>query len=270
MTLILFIASALFYGGASFAYGAERVEDGPRSSHEPGIERYGRLLLLLAALAHVAAVGAQCVDGDHPLKNIFLATSFGALIAVGGYLVISRGHRLDALGPVMAPLGLVGLSLGVVFSEVGRDAVPGAAAVGSAHVFFASAGLAGFMLAATVAGLYLVVERRLRTKRFRPGRQGMSLTGLDRLHHRLVLLVTPVFTLAIVTGVLWILEMGGPERLLQSRLFEIAAAGIAWLVSVSLLISRATRGTRGRRSAWLTMLAFLAIVLIVVSYGVRA
>jgi ABC-type uncharacterized transport system permease subunit len=126
------------------------------------------------------------------------------------------------------------------------------------------------MLAATVAGLYLVVERRLRTKRFRPGRQGMSLTGLDRLHHRLVLLVTPVFTLAIVTGVLWILEMGGPERLLQSRLFEIAAAGIAWLVSVSLLISRATRGTRGRRSAWLTMLAFLAIVLIVVSYGVRA
>ena len=104
---------------------------------------------------------------------------------------------------------------------------------------------------------------------FRPGRKGMSLTGLDRLHHRLVLLVTPVFTLAIVTGVLWILELGGPDRL-AGRAFEIGAAGIAWLASVALLISRAVWGTRGRRSSLLTLLAFGAIVLIVVWYGVRA
>jgi ABC-type uncharacterized transport system permease subunit len=268
VTLVLFILGALAYGAATFAYGAERTRDEGHAVAEEGLQKLGRLLLATAVLLHFLAIGAQCVEGDHPLKNIFLATSFGTLIAVAGYLPLSRKGRLDALGPVMAPLGLVGLTLGVVFSGLGEGEVPGVQGLASAHVGFASAGLAGFTLAAGVASLYLVAEQRLRNKKFRPGRKGMSLAGLDRLHHRLVLLVTPVFTLAIVTGVLWILEAGGPARL-QGRVFEIAAAGIAWLASVSLLVARAAWGTRGRRSAALTLLAFLAIVLIVVWYGVR-
>ena len=85
----------------------------------------------------------------------------------------------------------------------------------------------------------------------------------------MMLLVTPVFTLAIVTGVLWTVEVGGLEQL-SGRVFEVAAAGVAWLASVVLLVSRAIWGTRGRRSAWLTLLAFGMTVLIVVSYGVRS
>ena len=270
--LILFILAALAYGAATFAYGssADAERDGAGGEPTAGLSRLGRPALALAATLHVLAIGAQCVDGDHPLKNIFLATNFGALIAVGGYLLVSAGGKLDALGPVMAPIGLVGLVLGVVFSSAGASAVaiPGARGVASAHVGFASAGLAGFMLAAAVAVLYLVMERRLRRKLFRPSTGGMSLSGLDRLHHRLVLLVTPVFTLAIVTGVLWIIDAGGLP-VLSGRMFEVAAAGVAWAASVALLISRAIWGTRGRRSAWLTLLAFAAMVLIVVSYGVR-
>jgi ABC-type uncharacterized transport system permease subunit len=163
------------------------------------------------------------------------------------------------------------LALGVVFHDVTGNAgtVPGGQAVGSAHVAFASAGLAGFTLAAGVAGLYLGMERRLRSKQFRPGGGGISLQGLDRLHHRLVLLVTPVFTLAIVTGVLWTVEAGGLSQL-RGRMFEVAAAGVAWAASVVILVSRAIWGTRGRRSAWLTLVAFLATLLVVVSYGVRS
>ncbi len=264
MTLILFILAALAYGGATFVYGAERAKES-----DAGLHRFGRAFLAVAGLLHFLAIGAQCVEGDHPLKNIFLASSFGSLIAVGGYLPLSRAGRLEALGPVMAALGLIGLVAGVVFSGLGHGQVPGASGVASAHVGFASAGMAGFMLAAGVASLYLLAERRLRRKVFRPAGGGMSLTGLDRLHHRLVLLVTPVFTLAIVTGVLWILELGGPAQF-SGRLFEVGAAGIAWLASVSLLVTRAAWGTRGRQSAWLTLLACAAIVLIVVWYGVRA
>ena len=268
--LILFIASALLYGAASFAYGTERDQPDASGKESPGIARHARLLLALAAVFHFSAIGAQCIHGDHPLKNIFLATSFGSLIAVFGYLPLSRHHRLDPLGPVMAPVGLVGLVLGVVFSGVGTQEIPGAAGLLSAHVGFASAGLAGFTLAAAIAGLYLAMERRLRNKVFRPRPGGgMSLTGLDRLHHRLILLVTPVFTLAIVTGVLWIVQGGGPQSL-EGRVFEIVAAAIAWLASVSVLVARAVWGTRGRRSAWLTISAFVAMVLIVISYGVRS
>ncbi len=268
--LILFILAALLYGAATFAYGSRTTESDAPADEGPA--RYARLLLALASALHFFAIGAQCVQGDHPLKNIYLATSFGTLIAVGGYLALARrGRGLDALGPVLAPLGLIGLALGVVFSDVvgTAGAVPGGRDVGSAHVGFAAAGLAGFTLAAGVAGLYLGMERRLRRKLFRPGGSGVSLQGLDRLHHRLVLLVTPVFTLAIVTGVLWTVEVGGLDQL-RGRVFEVAAAGIAWLASVSLLVSRAIWGTRGRRSAWLTLIAFVATVLVVVSYGVRS
>ena len=268
--LILFILAALAYGAATFAYGSRATER--EREDDTGPFRYARLLLAVAAALHVFAIGAQCVHGDHPLKNIYLATSFGTLIAVGGYLALARpGKGLDALGPVLAPLGLVGLALGVMFSDVvgTAGAVPGGKDVGSAHVAFASAGLAGFTLAAGIAGLYLGMERRLRRKQFRPGGAGLSLQGLDRLHHRLVLVVTPVFTLAMVTGVLWMVEEGGLE-LTQGRWFEVAAAVVAWVASVMLLVSRAIWGTRGRRSAWLTLVAFLAIILIVISYGVRS
>lgn len=270
--LILFILAALAYGAATFAYGS-RITEVDRDA-DRGPFRYARLLLAIASALHFLAIGAQCVQGDHPLKNIYLATSFGTLIAVGGYLALARPNRgLDALGPVLAPVGLVGLALGVVFHDVTAAAagtVPGGQAVGSAHVGFASAGLAGFTLAAGVAGLYLAMERRLRRKQFRPGQgSGLSLQGLDRLHHRLVLLVTPVFTLAIVTGVLWTVEVGGLPQL-RGRMFEVAAAGVAWAASVMLLVSRAIWGTRGRRSAWLTLVAFMATILIVISYGVRS
>ncbi|MCA9653855.1 MAG: cytochrome c biogenesis protein CcsA [Myxococcales bacterium] len=268
--LVLFILAALAYGAATFAYGTRSIErDG---DEDTGPFRYARLLLAVAAALHVFAIGAQCVQGDHPLKNIYLATSFGTLIAVGGYLGLARrGKGLDALGSVLAPVGLVGLALGVVFSDVVVTTTlsGGGKQLGSAHVGLASAGLAGFTLASGVAGLYLGMERRLRRKMYRPGRGGLSLQGLDRLHHRLVLLVTPIFTLAIVTGVLWTVEGGGMEQL-RGRLFEVAAAVVAWLTSVSLLVSRAIWGTRGRRSAWLTLTAFAAILLIVVWYGVRS
>jgi len=266
--LLLFILAALGYGGATFAYG-NQAQDEPVT--EGGrMNRYGRWLLAVGATLHFLAIGAQCVDGDHPLKNIFLATSFGALLAVGGYLGLSRGRQLEGLGPLMAPVGLVGLVLGVVFSNVSSGtALPGGSGVASAHVAFASAGLAGFTLATGTALLYLAMERRLRRKEFRPTEGGMSLHGLDRLHHRLVLVVTPVFTLAIVTGVLWIIDAGGLP-VLTGRVFEIGAAGVAWAASVVSLVARALWGTRGRRSAWLTLTAFAAIVLIVVWYGVKA
>lgn len=266
MILPLFLVAAGAYGAASFAYAAD-VGD-PISGEPPAIRRRARPLLWFGALAHLLLIGLQCVDGDHPLKNIFLATSFGALVTSFGYLALSRGRHLDPIGTIVAPFGLGGLALGVVFSSVSAATLPTGSGIASAHVALASAGLAGFTLAAAVAGLYLITDRRLRRKQFRPGTGTMSLTGLDRLHHRLVLLVTPIFTLAIVTGVLWILQAGGPH-MLRGRVFEIVAAAIAWGASVGLLVMRAAWGSRGRQSAWLTIAAFFAVLLIVVSYGVR-
>jgi len=261
--LLWFIFAAIAYGTATFAYAANGGEPGT------GIKRHGRALLLLAALLHLACIGAQCMDGHHPLSSVFHATGLGGLIAVAGYLVLSRGGKLEPLGAIISTVGLAGLILSVVFSGVGTHELPSTVVVARAHISLAALGVAGFTLAAGVAGLYLVRERNLRSKAFRPGQWSMSLTALDRLHHRLVLLVTPVFTLAIVTGVIWMLGAGGPD-VLAGHVVQIAGAITAWLASLALLIAHAVWGTRGRLSAWLTLLAFAAVVLVVVTYGVRA
>jgi ABC-type uncharacterized transport system permease subunit len=261
--LVLFVFAALAYGAASFAYAADAGESGS------GIRRHGRALLLLAAVLHLACIGAQGMDGHHPLFSVFHATSLGALIAVAGYIVLSRGGKLESLGAIISTVGLIGLILSVVFGGAGVERLPSTVVVARTHISLAALGVAGFTLAAGVAGLYLVRERNLRRKAFRPGQWSMSLTALDRLHHRLVLLVTPVFTLAIVTGVIWMLGAGGLD-VLAGHVVQIVGATTAWLASLALLISRAAWGTRGRRSAWLTLLAFAAVVLVVVTYGVRA
>ena len=260
--LPFFILAALAYGAASFAYGAGTDEGS-------SVKHWARALLAGAALLHLGTVGAQCVDGNHPFKSVFLATSLGLLIAVAGFLAISAKRRpMRALGAVLAPLGLIGLTLGVVMGPQ-TGAVSVSEGLLRSHIALATVGVSGFILAAGVAGLYLGMERRLRTKQFQPGEGGISLRGLDRLHWWLVLLVTPVFTLAIVTGAIALLREGGPE-MLSTRALEIGAAAIAFVASTASLISRVVWGLRGRKAAWLTMVAFLCMVAILVSYAVRA
>ncbi len=260
--LPLFILAALAYGAASFAFGAG-------SDPTSAIGRWARGLLASAAVLHVATIGAQCVDGNHPFKSVYLATSLGLLIAVVGFLAISASRRpMRALGAVLAPVGLIGLTLGVVMGPrtAPLDISEGLLGV---HIALATIGVSGFTLAAGVAGLYLGMERRLRTKKFLPGQSGVSLTGLDRLHWWLVLLVTPVFTVAIVTGALTLLRHEGMQ-MLSDRGLELAAGAVAFVASTVSLVARAAWGLRGRKAAWLTMIAFVSMVLILVSYALRS
>ena len=260
--LPLFILAALAYGSASFAYGAGTDEGS-------SIKQWARWLLAGAAALHLATIGSQCVDGNHPFTSVFLATSLGLLLAVSGFLAISAKRRpMRALGAVLAPLGLIGLTVGVV---MGPGSSHAEASVGliRAHIALATLGVSGFILAAGVAGTYLGMERRLRNKQFQPGQNGISLRGLDRLHWWIVLLTTPVFTVAIVTGAMALLREGGLE-MLSARAVEITAAAVAFLATTASLVSRAVWGLRGRKAAWLTMVAFVCMALILISYGVRS
>lgn len=260
--LPLFILAALAYGAAAFAFGAGTDEGS-------AIRRWARGLLAFAAILHVATIGSQCVDGNHPFTSVFLATSLGLLLAVVGYLAISARRRpMRALGAVLAPLGLVGLTIGVVMGPTSAQPEISVGLV-RAHIVLATLGVTGFVLAAGVAGLYLGMERRLRTKQFKPNASGISLRGLDRLHWWLVLLTTPIFTLAIVTGAIALLREGGLE-MLSARAVEITAAAVAFFATTASLVSRAVWGLRGRKAAWLTMVAFVCMVLILITYAVRA
>lgn len=259
----LFILAALAYGASTFAYGAVGRGDGDEVPLAP------RITLAVAAALHFATIGAQCVAGDHPFRSIFLVSSFGVWIAVLVYLLIGWRGRMGALGAALAPLGLVGLTLSVVLGPGAASKLPDGHVLLTAHVALASIGLAGFVLAAGVAGLYLAMDRRLRSKKFRPGGGGMSLSGLEQLHYWVMLFVTPVFTVAVVTGALILLREDG-AALFARRGVEMIAAGVAWLASLAVLVSRLAWNLRGRKAAWLTMVGLVSVMVIVVAYGVRS
>ncbi len=273
---VLFILAALVYGAATFAYGLD--PDAPDSASRSQVarqattrQRRAQLLLALAGLLHFCTIGAQCVRGEHPFESVFLATSLGALIAVAAYCALTLARPMHALGAVLAPVGLLGLAVGVMFGATSvHDPLPARGpSLPTAPIPLATVGLAGSTPAAAVGGLYLAMERRLRAKQWKPRPGAMSLAGLERLHYQLVLLVTPVFTLAIVTGVLWTIRAGGVESM-GARWIEILMAVTAWLTSVAVLVMRAGFGLRGRRLARLSLVAFVCTLLVIVWYGVRS
>jgi ABC-type uncharacterized transport system permease subunit len=259
--LLFFILAALAYGAASFAFGAGSGADTAR--------KWGRGALAIAAVMQIGTIGGQCIGGNHPFRSVFLVTSLITLLVVIGYLALSaRGREMRALGASMGPVGLVGLALGV-FMGPGEVVAPAEASTGLLllHIGFAALGVAGFGLSAGVAGLYLALDRRLRNKKIKPGRSGLSLKSLERLQYWLVLGVVPVFTVSIVAGVIALRGRG--DELLDTRGLELIAAAIAWLSSVMSVVARAAWGIRGRRAAWLSILAFVSMLLILVSYGLR-
>ena len=260
--LIFFILAALAYGSASFAFGAG---SGPESTR-----KWGRRSLFVAACMHLATIGGQCLEGNHPFRSVYLVSSLIVFLMVMGYLGLSsRGRELRAMGAILGPVGLIGTTLGVWLGP-GSVAVEGVSSplMLWIHIGAAVFGVVGFGLSAGIAGLYLALERSLRTKTFSLGQNsGLSLKGLERMHGWLGLAAIPVFTVAIVTGVL--VFRGSQVSVLESRGIELIAASIAWLASVVSVIARTAWGIRGRRAAWLSIVAFASMLIILISYGVR-
>ena len=98
--------------------------------------------------------------------------------------------------------------------------------------------------------------------------RGTPLETLDRLAHRCVSIGFPVFTLAIVTGAIWVARLGllhGPGTLRPEYLIAVGT----WIAFAVLIIARVGAGWRGRRAAWLTLGGFGGTALVVAAYFIR-
>jgi len=133
------------------------------------------------------------------------------------------------------------------------------------HIALALGGLTAFSVSAGASGLYLWVERRLKSKRRpAPGARLPSLATLDALCLRGLLAGFPLYTLALLLGSARAFQGHG-----GLHLSYVVSAG-AWLVYGGVLQARLTAGWRGRRAAWLTIGSFVALLLVVAQYSVRA
>jgi len=254
LEIVAYTVTATIYLG--YLLGFRRAADG-----------LGRVALGLALAFHFADIGARCVHGEHPISSTPAAMSLVAFLIAAGYFTASFKYRLAAAGAFAVPAALALLVLARI-SPTGELA-PQMGTLGRAHILLATLGVAVFALAAVLALLYLVEDRQLKRKKFEKvmGR-GTPLDTLDRLALRCVSIGFPVFTIAIVTGAMWVARLGvlqRPEAFRPEYLFAVAT----WMAFGILLIARVGAGWRGRRAAWLTLGGFASAMLVVAGYFLR-
>ena len=227
----------------------------------------GRITLGIALGLHFADLGARCVHGTNPISSTPEALSFVSFAIAAGYFFAALRYRLTAAGAFAVPAALLLLMLARL-GPVEADA-PVMGTLGRTHILLATLGVAVFALAAVLALLYLVEDRQLKRKRFdRMMGVGTPLDTLDRLALRCVSVGFPLFTVAIVTGALWVARLGvltRPELVRPEYLFAV----ITWVAFGVLLIARVGAGWRGRRAAWLTLGGFGGAMLVIVAYFLR-
>jgi ABC-type uncharacterized transport system permease subunit len=232
--------------------------------------RWGRVLLLVGFVLHFVDIGLRCFRLQHPLSSTQEMLSFVAWLVAGGYLMATLKYQLAATGAFVAPTVLVLLVLARVLPAA-EGPTPGLSGpLASTHVFLSALGEALFALAAVLAALYLVQERRLKRKDFSHAREGSApLETLDRLAARCVFFGFPVFTLAIVTGAVLVARLGLLDGGKGVRA-EYVIAVVSWLAYGVLLVARTGAGWQGRRAAWLTVGGFAGALLVLVGYFVRS
>jgi ABC-type uncharacterized transport system permease subunit len=248
---------AIATGGAGGATGAT-----------PGVSanlRIAAILLGLAAAGHATYVTiASFVAHVCPVHSVHFMLSVASLLAIAVYLGLRRRFRIDALGILIAPLGLAFL-LGTWFlGKPGPEPKlsPGFIAL---HVMANLLGVALFLLAGGAALLYLLQERRIKNKRTTLANLP-PLQALDHAVHRFLIAGFPLLTLGIITGTFWArhLETGTPDEVMR-----IVFGYATWLLFAAVLLLRAAAGWRGRRSAYGTLAGFVCAAAVLVVYLVR-
>jgi len=225
-----------------------------------------RVVLAVGVVAQLVDIGIRCYAGQNPVSSTPEAVAFVGFLIAGGYLAAGVRYRLTAAGAFAVPASLILLVLARVVPA--EPDVPKMTALGRTHIFLATLGVAVFALAAVLAVLYLVEERRLKRRRFDRVGADTPLTTLDRLALRCVSFGFPIFTVALVTGAVWIARLGGVVTS-EAHRPEYLIAVAAWLAFGALLVARVGAGWRGRRAAWLTLGGFGGTALVVAAYIIR-
>jgi ABC-type uncharacterized transport system permease subunit len=225
--------------------------------------RIARWTMAAALVAHLAMIGLLCTRQLNPLRDIRGALSLSGFLLAAGYLLTTLRTRLGSVGAFIAPLVLA-LLISARLTPQDLTAAGGASgALGRLHIALSALGVAAFGLAAAVAVIYLFQEAALKKKRI--GllyRRSPPLNTLDGVGRKLILIGFPVFTLAVITGLIWVSRLPGRDGLRV----EYLISGFTWVVFALMILGRLTAGWRGRRAAWLTVVGFLATFAVLLIY----
>jgi len=260
----LFPATLALYAVATTLYLAHVVVSSRGGASVGGLAGGARIALAVAFSAHAVDIAWLCIHGLHPAVNAREALSFASWLICGAYLLASFRFRVPVVGALVVPGTLV---LDVAARLTPSQEAPHASSLlGTVHITLATAGVALFAVAAGGAVIYLLAERNLKGhKKGKLLRGGPALETLDTLNRRCIVLGFPIFTVAMVTGAVWVMRIPGAGVFTP----QYAIATVAWLLWAALLLARLTAGWRGRRAALMTLAGFATSMIVLLLYFLR-
>jgi cytochrome c-type biogenesis protein CcsB len=252
---LLFLQAALFIyllgTGISIAY---------LVSLRKKLAQLGTFILAGGFGIHTLALVSRSLEAGYtPITNLHESLSFFSWSIVGVYLLLNLKYRVDVLAAFISPLAAVLIILASLFP---KEILPLAPALKSywlpIHVILAFVGDALFALAFATGIMYLIQERKIKSKRIGPFYYRLpGLKVLDDLSYRCLTLGFPLLTLGIITGSVWAESAWGSYWSWDPK--ETWSL-ITWFLYAALLHGRLTVGWRGRRAAILSIVGFAVLV----------
>jgi ABC-type uncharacterized transport system permease subunit len=260
---IAFYLGVVIYSAASTVFFVEIA----RGDAAKTLGAFGPRLLALGAVIHALhVVSASLLSNVCPVESLHFGLSLTALGAVVAYSLLRRRFRLHAMGAVVGPLALTFL-IGAQFVSAPRLDAELPRGLLAFHIAANLLGLGLFLVAGGSSAFYLLLERRLRSKKHSATSSRLPpLDALDRAAHRLLLVGFPLLTFGVVTGAVFTQKVAeaGSAAVLRTVL------GYAtWALLAAVLLLRQIVGLRGRRAAYGTLAGVVCVLLVMLVYAVR-
>jgi ABC-type uncharacterized transport system permease subunit len=193
------------------------------------------------------------------LASVHHAESLLALLAMAAVMIVYLVYRTSSPGIIIFPLVFVLTFASAAHQQPFLVNSPGVLSGWlMAHIALIFTGYAALFLSFSASLLYLVQERRLKSKR--PGAISRlpALQQIDEIGYRSLLLGFPFMTLGLIAGMVVAQATFGHLDFLDPK---ILLSSLMWLVYMIMLYTRWNAGWRGRRAAYLAAGAFVAALI---------
>jgi len=196
-----------------------------------------------------------------PLEDNFEAFVWLAVLLASFVLYVQRSRPLGGLDWFVMPIVIVLLiAAGVLGKAKPQEYVD--TTWSWVHRVTAYGGALAFAIAGATGAMYLLANRRLRSKTLTPGPKFGSLERLERITFSSVTLGFALLTIGLVTGLVRVLKANGQTRLGENWFTspKVLLAFSVWLVYAVVLHAPINPSFRGRKVAVLSILGCLLMI----------
>ena len=230
------------------------------------VGRGATLFLLFGWILHSVGLVFRWIEthqtgyGYVPLSNMYESLIFFSWTIVLIYLILEFRYQQRLIGVFVTPFSFLAIALTSIIPGVQPQIKPLVPALQSnwltIHVTTCFFGYAAFSVSFGISILYLIQQKKMDreggTSKWLP-----SLSLLDEINYRSIVIGFPMLTLGIITGAAWANYAWGSYWSWDPK--ETWSL-ITWFVYAAFLHARLTRDWRGKKTAILSVIGFLFVL----------